>query len=438
VTSIYRQRTAKKAHCRGFSLVEMAIALMLFSMVFTIAITLVTRAAGNNDRTGGAGGGVQAAGQTGGFDPALVDAAILGFARANHRLPCPDVNGDGLEQCEVGGTPVAVGTLPVATLQIAYPPEESWRLPIDYGVYRGNTQAADLGRAVATRYTRVPLIQAGSPVCPPGTNDADCDVPESNIVSNPVVLAGSDNTTLNVLDSCQALATARQESGTLLPTLLHSGTSDADSGRVNVAYAFAWSGTPNLISGNNLLESRQGANPLRFHPDGISPPGSDDLTRVRSFLEVAQALDCSERFGDVDLTFNTAATLMTSEYLNRVRLAHMKLFRDDAADSLASAQRDIVFAGIDVALATAGLLLAIAEGTQGNPVAIANIVVMTAELANATAGLALTIIDASDAADFLNDVEGVVLLSRQRLNLVGDAMTTAQRVAVTVQQRGQL
>lgn len=219
---------------------------------------------------------------------------------------------------------------------------------------------------------------------------------------------------------------------------MHSGFSDSDSGRTNVAYAFAWSSTAQLLSGDNLLESRQGGNPLRFFPAGVSPEGSDDLTQVRSFLELSQALDCSSRFGDVDLTFNTAATLMTSELLNRTRLAHMKIFEDDAKDAVKSAERDVLFGVVDVALATAGVKYAIAEGTQGNPVAAVQIAVSIAELANTIAGTVLTAIALADAISFRGDVEGIVALSRSRLNDNGDRMIRAQDVAELVQQRGQL
>jgi len=433
-----RRLAVCNGRAKGFSLIEMAVALVILAMVFTIAINLVIRASAINDRAGAAAGGVESAGALGAFDPALIDAAIEGFMRARHRLPCPDNTGDGLENCLDGATPVALGALPLATLQIAYPPEQSWRLPIAYGIYRGAAPVSDLGQALPARFTTIPYLRDDSPACPPGTADADCDVPEQDVVSNPVILLGSDQDTLNVLDSCQALSNAAQEASTFRANLLHSGTSAADTARANVAYAFAWSSTPSLLAGSDLLESRQNGDPLRFYPSGFSPPGSDDLTRVRSFGDLRQGLDCVDRFGDVAVTYNASASLMTSEYLNRVRLAHMKIFYADAEDSVSAAERDIVFAAIDVALAAAGLLLSIAEGTQGNPVAVANIVVMVAELANATAGLALAIIDLEDAKQFRDEVADVLAQVRVRLNIAGDLMQRAQNVGLTVQQRGQL
>jgi prepilin-type N-terminal cleavage/methylation domain-containing protein len=423
---------------RGFSLVEVAVALAVLALVFTASINLVTRANQNNDRTGAAGGGVDAADGAGRFDPAAIDQALLGFLRANHRLPCPDVSGNGLEDCTLDGQPVAVGRLPVATLQLSYPPEEAWRLPIDYGVYRGVAGSSDLAVSRADRFTTVPFREPQSPACPPGINTADCDVGDQNLVPSVVMLLGLDVNTLNVLDSCRALSNARSEAEVLRDQLLHSGRGDVDPERVNVAYALAWSSTASLLAGDDLLESRQAGAPQRFFPANFSPPGSDDLTLVRSFLELSQALECSSRLGDVDLTYNTAATLATSEYLNRVRLAHMKLFKDDADSTVQGLERDLVFGAVDVALASAGLLLAIAEGTQGNPVAAVSIGVGTAELANTIAGLVLTSNSLSGARDFVIEVEGVVTLARERLNTNGDRLVRAQNIAELVQQRGQL
>ncbi len=437
----------KRLH-RGFNLVEVAVALVVLSLVLTASMQLITRASENNDRTGAAGGGIAASDDGGRFNAASIDAALLGFLRANHRLPCPDITGDGLENCTQGGQPVSVGYLPLASLQLSYPPEERWRLPIDYGVYRGLSSASDLAQSGAGRFTRIPrrgsasppqpFAEIGAPACGLSTSNAACDVPDRNFIPSPVNLVGTDSVTLNVLDTCQALINARSEAQTLRTNRLHSGLSDADPARTNVAYAFAWSTTARLLAGNDLLESRQGANALRFFPAGFSPEGSDDLTQVRSFLELAQAFDCSSRLGDADLTLNTAATLMTSELLNRTRLAHMKIFHEDAKSEVKAQRRAVLLGGVDVLLAGAGLKYAIAEGTQGNPVAAVQIAVSILELANTVAGVVLTVIALVDAENFESEVGVVVSDSRVRLNANGNRMIRAQDVAELVQQRGQL
>ena len=440
-------RLSARSRIGGFNLVEVAVALAVLALVVTASINLVTRANQDNDRTGAAGGGIDASDGGGRFDPNVIDQALLGFLRANHRLPCPDATGNGLEDCTHGGQPVSVGRLPMATLQLSLPPEDAWRLPIEYGVYRGVSVNADLAQARPDRFTTVPqrgvgtspFTNVGQPACGPGVTNTGCDVNEQDFVPANVTLRAADTTTLNVLDSCQALVNARAETNTLRSTLLHSGVSDSDSNRTNVGYALAWSTTPQLLAGDNILESRQSGTPQRFFPAGFAPPGSDDLTLVRSFLELSQALDCSSRLGDADLTFNTAATLMTSELLNRARLAHMKIFLDDAKDDVKALERDVVFEIVDVALAAAGVALAIAEGTQGNPVAAVSIGVGVAELANTIAGTVLTFIALADAKAFRDDVaEPTVLSARVRLNTNGDRMVRAQNVAELVQQRGQL
>jgi hypothetical protein len=314
-------------------------------------------------------------------------------------------------------------------------------LPVAYGIYRGQSLSSDLGRALPTRFVDIPSQH--DPYCPPGTLDADCVIDhQTNRIASNIVLLAADNNTLNVLDSCDALSRAHEETAaSLSTTLLHAGVSDDLSAqRTNVAYALSWTSRPVLLAGGDLLESRQPpANPLRFFPSGYSPEGSDDLTLVKSFLETAEALFCAERSGDVELTLHASASVMTSEYLNRVRLAHLQLFAADAEDSLEAAERAIVFGAVSVALATASLALAIAEATQGNPAAIASAVVTALELANTIAGLVLAV-EARDAAeDFLDFVlTGPLTLARGILNHAGDLMVETRAVAETVQQRGQL
>jgi prepilin-type N-terminal cleavage/methylation domain-containing protein len=424
---------------RGFSLIEMSIALIILGMLVAAAVTVVTRLSQSDDRL--YSNAQSPSGELGGFDPYRMDAAIIGFMRANHRLPCPDINGNGLEDClDDGGVPVSVGHLPLATLQLTLPPAQSWRLPVAYGIYRGQTLSSDLGRALPTRFIDIPSQH--DPYCPPGTLDADCVIDHQiNRIASNIVLVAADNNTLNVLDSCDALSRAHEETASSLSTtLLHAGVSDVSAQRTNVAYALSWTSRPALLAGGDLLESRQPpANPLRFFPSGYSPEGSDDLTLIKSFLETAEALFCAERSGDVELTLHASASVMTSEYLNRVRLAHLQLFAEDAEDSLEAAERAIVFGAVSVALATASLALAIAEATQGNPVAIVSAVVSAAELANTIAGLVLAV-EARDAAeDFLDFVlTGPLTLARGILNHAGDLMLETRAVAETVQQRGQL
>ncbi len=71
---------------------------------------------------------------------AQADAALLAFATIAHRLPCPDIDRDGLEDC---GTGAQKGWLPVGTLRLAGAEPGVNNTQLRYLVQRGTT-AIDL------------------------------------------------------------------------------------------------------------------------------------------------------------------------------------------------------------------------------------------------------------------------------------------------------
>lgn len=118
---------------RGFSLLEMAVVLVILGLIAVAILAVIPRVTErmrlNTDEN------------------ITKDAseAIYGFALKNHRLPCPDVNGDGLEG--TGGTCAstdAVGAIPYRSLGLLGPVLDKARLPLRYGVYRNSGASADL------------------------------------------------------------------------------------------------------------------------------------------------------------------------------------------------------------------------------------------------------------------------------------------------------
>lgn len=73
-------------------------------------------------------------------------AAIFQFAKRNNRLPCPDVNGDGLEDGAAGVCPVGVhsGGIPYLTLEfpLSSPVGTGLDRQFVYSVFRGDSAAA--------------------------------------------------------------------------------------------------------------------------------------------------------------------------------------------------------------------------------------------------------------------------------------------------------
>ena len=90
------------------------------------------------------------------------EQAMLGFAHAQYRLPCPDINSDGIEDCGVAGSLNHVGGLPWLTLQLP----EAAAAQLKYGIYRAtNTRAwldTDLSVAKDRMRPLVPVASAGT------------------------------------------------------------------------------------------------------------------------------------------------------------------------------------------------------------------------------------------------------------------------------------
>lgn len=121
------------AAARGFTLIELALALLVLGLIAALALALLPQLTDRMrlDETG--------------IGTDLVDEAVVGFALANNRLPCPDTNDDGLEGGAGGCEPAdEVGRLPFRDLGLPGPALDEARLPLRYAVYRNPGADADL------------------------------------------------------------------------------------------------------------------------------------------------------------------------------------------------------------------------------------------------------------------------------------------------------
>ena len=115
---------------RGFSLLELAVVLGVIAILGAAAMGLngISRNSGQE------------------FSQQVYlqrfSQAVIGFARRNHRLPCPDTDGDGVEDC---GSVNVLGALPFLTLEVGVSGASGSDLARSfmYGVYRA--PGADLG-----------------------------------------------------------------------------------------------------------------------------------------------------------------------------------------------------------------------------------------------------------------------------------------------------
>lgn len=128
------------ARATGFTMVEMAVVVLVIGLVAAISLGAFSSAFGSRDARTADGIGQE------------IDGALLNFARKQHRLPCPDLNGNAREgdasgSCaaddELGYVPYeSIGLEPPATMARAV-----------YGVYRNPAANADLVKPVSASGT---------------------------------------------------------------------------------------------------------------------------------------------------------------------------------------------------------------------------------------------------------------------------------------------
>ncbi len=282
---------------RGFTLLELAVSLLVLGVVIGSAGSLLAR-------TYPTAGGLAGIGTP---EAERIEHALLGFLHLRHRLPCPDADGDEIEDCDAAsGRPIATGYLPAATLELSLPAPGPGRDAVAYGVHRGAGGDDDLALARPERYTRVPV--ADPPACQPGSETLPCSVDPLEPYRAPAQLEVVDTRTLNVLDTCVALSPAASAP-------VGSSRAAEDASRV------AWYVT--------------------------LPTGRGERTVARTFAEVAAALGCAERLADAELTRLAAATLAAHEQVNRFRLAHLDVLRAATAVTAHAGERTPAGAGAD-------------------------------------------------------------------------------------------
>lgn len=129
---------------RGYTLIELVIGQLVMGLILVLAWRFGTRAYQRVEQLG--------APQT----LIAADQALLGFIAANHRLPCPDTLGDGLEHCSA----TVIGQLPVVTLGLA----RADVLRVRYGVFR--SAGADLAVAADRFYPLLAAIPGAAGIQP--------------------------------------------------------------------------------------------------------------------------------------------------------------------------------------------------------------------------------------------------------------------------------
>ena len=164
----------------------------------------------------------------------------------------------------------------------------------------------------------------------------------------------------------------------------------------------------------------------------------DDHRQLRSYRDLFQSLNCPQRLSGVDSVYYSSFATAGGEYLGRINLAAAKVQLGVAESDIGGAERDVTFGTIGIALATADLLISIAELTTLNAAAVAGVAVATAELANAVAGLVLANESVTSAKAWRDEVATATTGFRTELLESGNTMTANRAISQAAQTRGEL
>ncbi|HCE28338.1 MAG TPA: hypothetical protein DET46_05800 [Comamonadaceae bacterium] len=252
------------------------------------------------------------------------DKAIIAFATVANRLPCPDTNRDGLEDC--GAAADQKGWLPSATLRLA---------GVDPGVDVGQLRYLVQRGAGANSLTL--LTDAWRPL---GYDDAGQTFFAVRGGAYPTDI-------LTLTDLCQRLETART-------TPLGPATAQVNAAPARtVAYALAHPGTSDADGDGDLFDganSNAAANANQMEDPARRPLLAlyNDLVLERTFASLQSDLQCQPLIDSI----------------NTVALGHdvADQVADMRADNIESARRAVAFSSLAAIMTALEIVLAVAEG----------------------------------------------------------------------------
>lgn len=326
---------------------------------------------------------------------AVTERAVVGFAHARFRLPCPASDHAGDEDCSGGRQ---VGFLPWRTLGVA----DARAGGLLYGAYRApNADQPWLDMDLAHARDRLrPSFTVGLPPV----------LPETPLALNPA--------NVNLLDFCYALTLASNAPSNAAAL----GVVDANAGAARRAVAFTVA-APGLLDADgdrNPFDGRQ-ASASSASPsfDAANRPISgdyDDRVLAVPFNALFAQMQCGQALSAVSHSHVNAATAAVSlqqalvNYKRQLEIADLL-----AGAGVASATAGVFSASAGLASAVAGSANAVAYtiltyGTAAAAMApaVAAIVSNTAAVAASAATLALSIASKVEAQSRVTNVQPLV------------------------------
>jgi hypothetical protein len=242
----------------GFSLWELSIVMLIMIGLFVALVNIMPHIVKRDNVA---------------FDNSIVikvDEQILGFIAAYNRLPCPDNNNDGLENCGANS-----GTIPYKTLGLNEDYAGVGSIPLRYAVFRNTAAQADL------------------------TTITD--------LFNPTDSHGTVTTLnqINGLDFCTALANGKAStfSANYAHIVLPDGTMAA------VPYVVVTAGLGNADGSGSNFDGRNDTAAMDFEaPNKNHDANYDDTVFSKNFDELANTLECDTAQNSLNLLADAKAT----------------------------------------------------------------------------------------------------------------------------------
>jgi len=300
---IFRQKLSP-SYSKGFSLVELSVVLVIVGLIFAAIPALVPNFNNlfNEKRS---------------IDKAaLIGENLKGYAITYSRLPCPDTNADGLEDCAGSAQ---VGRVPYKTLKLANTATNTHGIPLQYGVYR-----------------------AASSI-----DSADADLASLKNRYTPVLPKGETSNHHNGLDFCWALRNAiRNGNSNLYPHVTVSGP-------LNQAFILADAGYFNADNdaADDIFDGVNNTGVGFEDPQKPLTASYDDRVYSVGFHQLSGEIGCQAL---ISLTNGAARSAYAAEDIYQLA----SFYADFRAFSLRVAEHNLFQAQFAFALATADLVIA--------------------------------------------------------------------------------
>lgn len=372
----------------GFTLIELSVLMVIIGMLVLLAI-LAVPVLSDRERL-----------STTDVTMDEVSEALVSFAAINSRLPCPDINGDGLEG--TAGTCAAtdvVGRVPYRELGFSDPILDEAHLPIRYAVYRNAEATADLA-ALSNLFVPVlpgdpPTLRTytGSPPGPP------LDLVTFPAVTNLITADGINpvrdtSTAINDLDFCLALRNAKTAASDI--EFVH--TLD-DINRPNSAFTLVSGGVEDA-DGDAVDQAFDGVN------EGVGEVDFESPNRRRNDSSTASLVYDDRVFA---MPFNllesklscAAATISVTASANvAIAAAHVLVLAEDAYWSAELGRQSALVAQIfsDFAVVTGGIAIWVASNDLAGAIGACTAAVALSCGAVVAAGVGLALAIAAEVA----------------------------------------